>query len=167
VWSDAVLGILPRAALVAARWARPLRFASVGASGVIVNTLVLAALVQLGHLPIWLAGALATEAAIISNFLLNDRWTFGGQQFGAALGRFARFNLVSLGGMGITVMVLTLLTSTRHVGLLPANLVAIAAAALWNYVASCRWTWGAERRVAGVEARLEIRDANAGHHSDL
>lgn len=52
------------------------RFVLVGGCGVLVNTGVLFCLVAvLGwhQLP---AAAVATEIAIISNFILNDRWTF-------------------------------------------------------------------------------------------
>ena len=58
------------------RCARPIRFGLVGLSGAAVNTGILWGLVWGLGLPVLLASALATEAAILSNFLLNDRWTF-------------------------------------------------------------------------------------------
>src|SRR5687767_6577737 len=56
--------------------ARPLRFGLVGLSGVVVNTAALWGLARGAGLPVLLASVLATEMAILSNFLLNDRWTF-------------------------------------------------------------------------------------------
>lgn len=131
------------------RISRPLRFGLVGVSGVLVNSAIIWALVRGLHLAIPAASALATEAAIVTNFLLNDRWTFTahGQPGGGA--RFLRFNGVALGGMAITIAVLSLLTRYLHADLLWANLVAIGAATFWNYLVNSRWTWGS--RPAGEE----------------
>ncbi len=98
---------------------RPLRFGLVGLSGVVVNTTVLWALARGAHLPVALASVLATEAAILSNFLLNDRWTFrAAARRHPLLMRLARFNGVSIGGMAITVALLTLLSSYAGLHLL-------------------------------------------------
>jgi putative flippase GtrA len=124
------------------RLARPLRFGAVGLSGLAVNTLALWLLAARGGVPVWLAGALATEAAILWNFLLNDRWTFRGVTDCPPLRRLLRYNGVALGGMAISVALLSLLTSVGA-PLLSANLVAVGAATGWNYLANARWTWGA------------------------
>jgi dolichol-phosphate mannosyltransferase len=123
------------------RLGRPLRFGLVGLSGVIVNTAVLWALVHGALLPVLPASALATEASILSNFLLNDSWTFGAARRGPRWLRLLRFNGVALGGMLITAAVLGLLLRLLPIGLISANLVAVAAATAWNYVANTRWTW--------------------------
>ena len=84
------------------------RFCAVGASGVLVNLGALAALTGAGVVST-LASALAIELSILSNFALNDRWTFSvgrGAERGAGRGagrgawwaRLARFQLVSLVG---------------------------------------------------------------------
>ena len=52
-----------------------IKFGVVGGSGVVVNLGVLAILRSLGFGDN-LASALAIEVSIISNFILNDRWTF-------------------------------------------------------------------------------------------
>lgn len=128
------------------RLARPLRFGLVGVSGVVVNTALLWLLVHWARLGLVPASALATEAAILNNFLLNDCWTF------AAAGRheprwrrLLRFNGVALGGMLITVVVLSAVVALLPVGLVLANLVAVGAATAWNYIANSRWTWAAPR----------------------
>lgn len=126
-------------------WGRMLRFGAIGAAGVAVNTLVLLALTQSFGLAAWQASPLATETAIISNFLLNDFWTFRDLRAGSPIARFVRYNGVALGGMLITVAVLSLLTRLADVELLPANLVAVAVATAWNYVVNSRWTWGIAR----------------------
>jgi dolichol-phosphate mannosyltransferase len=125
------------------RCARPIRFGLVGLSGAVVNTGVLWALVWGMGLPVLLASVLATEAAILSNFLLNDRWTFRtAAHQGRLVRRLLRFNGVALGGMAITAAVLAALTAHGHLPLLFANLLAVGAAMAWNYVVNSRWTWG-------------------------
>jgi putative flippase GtrA len=137
------------------RFTRPLRFGVVGLSGVAVNTAILWGLVSGARLPVLLASALATETAILSNFLLNDRWTFQAEAqhsasvlHGAFLLRLLRFNGVSLAGMAITIAVLSVLTADGHFHLLLANLFAVGTAMVWNYVVNSRWTWGGRSAVS-------------------
>lgn len=77
---------------------RFLKFCAVGASGVVVNLGVLAALTAVG-VRSSLASAWAIEVSILSNFAVNELWTFRDQREGGTLvGRAARFQLVSLVG---------------------------------------------------------------------
>jgi dolichol-phosphate mannosyltransferase len=143
------------------RFARPLRFGVVGLSGVAVNTAILWGLVSGARLPVLLASALATEVAILSNFLLNDRWTFQAEaQYSASvlhsafLLRLLRFNGVSLAGMAITVAVLSVLIAYGHFRLLLANLFAVGTAMVWNYVVNSHWTWGGQSAVSSQQSTL-------------
>lgn len=65
--------------------------------------------------------------------------------------RFVKFNAVSLIGMFLTVTITTFLAG--HFGpelralagdayFVPANLVGIGVAMIWNFVANALWTWG-------------------------
>ena len=132
-------------AMVIRRFARPLRFGVVGLSGIVVNSAILWALVRELHLAVLLGSVLATEAAILSNFLLNDRWTFRGVSERSFTQRLLRFNGVALGGMAITAGILTALASYTHLHLLIANLLAVGAATGWNYVVNSRWTWRSQQ----------------------
>src|SRR6476646_8789992 len=123
------------------RFARPLRFGVVGLSGIVVNSAILWGLVRELHLTVLLGSVLATEAAILSNFLLNDRWTFRGVSERSFMRRLLCFNGVALGGMAITAGILTALASYAHLHLLIANVLAVGAATGWNYVVNSRWTW--------------------------
>ena len=131
-----------------ARLTRLGRFLVVGGTGVLVNSLALLVLFQWAHLALVLASALAAELAIVNNFWWNDRWTFrlplpaDNKRTQLSLRRFARFNLVSLAGLVITTGTLWVLA--RHLGVyyLTANLLGIALATAWNFVANSLWTWG-------------------------
>lgn len=121
---------------------RGLRFGSVGLVGVGVNYAVLYLLAGVGSMNPVLAAAFATEAAILSNFTLNHRWTFKDRRAGTPVWKLAaRYNFFALGGLVLSVAVLAALTYFLGLGYLFANLFAIAAATLWNYAANYRWTW--------------------------
>lgn len=121
---------------------RLVRFGLVGASGVLVNYALLYLLAEAAGLNHLVAAALATEGAILSNFVLNNRWTFRDRRTGVTWVRRAlRYNFFVLGGLAISVGVLAALTELAGLHYMFANLFAIGAGTLWNYAASYRWTW--------------------------
>ena len=78
-----------------------LKFCTVGASGVIVNLGVLAIL-RAFDMRSSFASAWAIEVSILSNFVMNELWTFRDQRDeGTVLARAGRFQLVSLVGAAI------------------------------------------------------------------
>jgi putative flippase GtrA len=114
------------------------KFATVGISGTLVNTLVLYLLYRGLRLPLAVSSILAVESAVLNNFVLNDRWTFG--HAGPSFLRFIRFNAASLAGLLVNVVTISFLT---HAGMsfLAADLLGIAAAFALNFVLSSRWVW--------------------------
>lgn len=114
------------------------KFLVVGGSGAILNTAVLYVLYRLLHMPLVAASAVAVELAVVNNFLLNDRWTFAARS--PSIRRFAKFNLSSLGGLTLNVLLVWFLT---RIGLqvLAANLVGIAAGMAVNVTLSFTWVW--------------------------
>jgi putative flippase GtrA len=124
------------------RFARLLKFGLVGGSGAVVNTAILYLLARVLALPLLVSSATAVECAVISNFLLNNRWTFGAR--GQPLRRFFKFNAMSLGALSVNVLIVWLLTRSG-VYFLAANLAGIAIAMAVNYAGSVAWVW---RRVA-------------------
>lgn len=121
---------------------RMVRFGTVGASGVLVNMTLLYVLAEMGGMNHVVAGALATEVAIIWNFTLNNSWTF--RDAATAIPwqwRALRYNSVALVGLAISVGTLAGLTYVFGMHYLIANLFAIGAGTLWNYTGSCYFTW--------------------------
>ena len=119
---------------------RLLKFGVVGFTGVCVNTAVLYVGHELADLPLLLASAIAVEAAIVNNFVWNNLWTFSQRSF--TWERLAKFNLVSLGGLAITVSILYALVQWFALHYLIANLFAIGVATMWNFLVNSVWTWG-------------------------
>ncbi len=128
------------------RLRRAIRFGVVGLSGTLVNTVVLYLLVDrlgLNHLA---AAVVATEVAILSNFLLNDRWTFRGVGPARPWHEWAlAYNSVALVGLLVSVSVLAGLTYVGGLHYLVANLVAIGAATAWNFAGSSLVAWAPSR----------------------
>jgi putative flippase GtrA len=151
------------AAVPGAGRARLARFAAVGGSGVLVNLAVLHLLADLLRVPEVLASALAVEVSVLSNFALNDAFTFRDRRGAAGmLERLARYHAVSLLGFATQVGTFALLAlAARHalgrteLGMLryPAQLAGVAVAFAWNYSASARFAWsGAARAEAAGSA---------------
>lgn len=115
------------------------RFLVVGGSGALVNSAALFVLYQLVGLPIVGASALSVELAIASNFVWNDRWTF--RNTSLSMTRFVKFNVVCLGGLVITTATAWVLVQQAEINYLLANLIGIALAATFSFIANLAWTW--------------------------
>ncbi|MWV65136.1 GtrA family protein [Halorubrum sp. JWXQ-INN 858] len=128
------------------------KFASVGAVGAVIDLSISATLTLATALPPELAKVVGAEAAIVTMFLINDRWTFPDHGVGggrAKLRRLLRSNLVRAGGVAIQVAVVFVLTRLDVVVTVAGTNVwdaltmpiAIGAAFLVNYVAESLFTW--------------------------
>jgi len=139
---------------------RFVRFGLVGGVGAVLNTALLFLLVHFSHWAYLPAAAVATEAAILGNFVLNDRWTFQDARGRASwMRRVARYNIVALGGLVVSLVALAALTATLHLHYLVANLIAIGVATLWNYTVNARFTWVAHRDDGPVAELVEAEEA--------
>lgn len=120
-------------------WLRWLRFNTVGAAGFVVQLGALWLFVELGDMSYVLATLVATELAVVHNFVWHVRWTWMERDAtpGWIFGRFVRFNLtngaVSLVGNASLV---ALLTGWMRVPYLPANLAGIAVCCILNFLLS-------------------------------
>ena len=119
-----------------------IKFSVVGTSGVFVNMGLLLILTRLFGIALEYASLIAIEISIISNFVLNNIWTFRKRTVKIPLlKRFARFHIVAFSAGVVNYIILLSL----HYGLgltdVIANLIGIAAATIVNYVLNSRWTW--------------------------
>jgi putative flippase GtrA len=143
---------------------RASRFVWVGAGGFVVQALSLQALAAAG-LPYPVATALAVEAAILHNFLWHERWTWADRTASEGAGllvrrslgeggkacsyeqarrherlaRLLRFNgstaVISIAG---NVALMALFVGGFRLPLLPANLLAVLALSVLNYLSADR-----------------------------
>jgi len=125
---------------------RFLKFSVVGASGVIVNLGLLWFLTSIVGIYYVISNIIAVEISIITNFILNDLWTWRDRRTGgltATLKRLAAFNAVCAGGLVINTAVLYALTTYLGIYYMISALFGIAAATMWNYWVNNLITWGA------------------------
>lgn len=125
------------------RIAQLLRFGVVGVLGTAVNV----GIVHILHTRLGWAfpqsSAIATELAIVHNYVWNELWTFHIRQLN--LGRFVRYQTSALVALVVTVGVA--IPVERFVDAELAQLVGILCGAGINYVVNVRWTWGPAARV--------------------
>ena len=119
-------------------------FAVVGVLGYGVQTAVLWWLVGRAGTPVVPATLVATEAAVLHNFLWHLRWTWSDRPAGpgAVAGRLLRFNL-SNGGFSLVggAAIMALLVDALGVHYLVANLVAVLTVSVANFLASDRFVF--------------------------
>lgn len=145
------------------------RFGLVGLSGVFVNLGTLHLLADVLGLHRLVALPLAVETSILSNFALNNAWTFQDRNAEASAGcveRMLRYNLVALVGLIIQLVVfeascqlIMLIRGTNDPESLMylAAILGIAVATGWNFISNLRWTWAP----ASHQARSETGRARA------
>ncbi len=144
---------------------RFLKFGIVGGSGVLVNLGIYFFFTRgLGwQESLWgknLSYFLSVEVSILTNFLLNDLWTFADRRLADRWPtRFFRFHIVSLVGMAINWGIFALLNWMIESGRLEligdlsllgwhgnvddliAACLGIIGAMAWNFLANLLWTW--------------------------
>jgi len=126
---------------------RFIKFGLVGASGTLVYLGLLTLFTEVLGLFYIISAAISYETSIITNFTLNDIWTFRDSRSPGMrkyLYRGLKFNLVSLVGLGIHMAILWFFTEVVGLFYLLSAIFAIAGAMLWNFFINTLWTWRAK-----------------------
>jgi dolichol-phosphate mannosyltransferase len=118
---------------------RVFKFITVGLTGVLVNEIALYVLHGLTGI-LALSSVLSVEASILTNFALNNTWTFSKMKSTSLIKRLFSYNAVALGGLIVnTVVLLTL--AFYGIPYLIANLLGITLGFTVNYFASESFVW--------------------------
>jgi dolichol-phosphate mannosyltransferase len=122
---------------------RFIKFLAVGGSGVIVNLGIQFILKDVLNVALQIAAAFAIEISIISNFLLNDAFTFRDRRAGGSsfFLRLIKFNGICLIGAAVQYAVTLVLTGTFGIYHLISAFIGIVVATLINYLVNNWWTW--------------------------
>ena len=119
-----------------------MKYSLVGVSGVFVNLGLYLFLTRYYEISELVAPLIAIESALISNFILNNFWTFGKRITQSRIRvKFVKFHLVS--GFSALINYSAFLTLFLVFGLydILANLIGIGLAAIVNYLINSNWTW--------------------------
>jgi putative flippase GtrA len=123
-----------------------IKFALVGVSGIVVNEILLIILQSQG-MYFLTADALAIEVSILTNFAMNDLWTFRDTRTGHFAVRLVKFNLLMLAGLVVNLVIVDI--GTVYFGITPtiANLIGIGVAFFLRYALSVKYTWMRTERI--------------------
>ncbi|MEP7167039.1 MAG: glycosyltransferase family 2 protein [Candidatus Woesebacteria bacterium] len=121
------------------------KFGIVGGIGFVINAVALAVFTSKFGIEAGNASAMGAEIAIVSNFILNNFWTFSERQVNtpvALIKKFIQFNIASAGAVVIQKVVVTLGTSYTSDNLkFLWFVVAVAIGMVLNYVIYSKVIW--------------------------
>jgi len=121
---------------------RFLKFCCVGLSGIIVNMGMLWFFTEIYGFYYLISSVIAIEASILSNFILNENWTFVDIDSSSTVAvRFLKMNAVYAAGLAINLGVLLMLTEIFGAHYLISNLFGIACATLFNFFWAKNYVW--------------------------
>jgi dolichol-phosphate mannosyltransferase len=121
-------------------WVQLFKFGAVGATGYAINIVAFALLVEVLGVHHIAAAVGAFCVAVTNNFLWNRHWTFAAGD-GHAGFQAARFLAVSLGGLGVNLVVLALLVDVAGAPPVASQAVAVGVAMPVNFVGNKLWTF--------------------------
>lgn len=130
-----------------------IKFCLVGAAGTLVDFFFYKLFINVANLPPATSKGFSAEIAIINNFFLNNFWTFRYRKTNTNIWqKLGIFNLVSLGGLAIGVLVVKLLHSIFGDGFVEIGnfraaynnfyfFATILPVMVWNFVVNHYITW--------------------------
>lgn len=125
------------------------RFGLVGASGLVVNTVLLAFFAEVMGLNLLVSAILATQGSTLSNFLLTEKWVFTRGDGKHTVGwRASMYFLVNNATLIVRGPMLVALVTVLSMNYLVANIVSLLALALLRYGLSDLWIWGRGKTAA-------------------
>jgi len=121
------------------------KFCSVGISGVAVNICLLWFFTETLEINYIVSSIFSIEASILSNSILNDRWTFSDSGSSShILIRILKMNAVYIVGSAINLGILVLMTERFGVYYLLSDLFGIGCATLFNFFFAKKYVWGGD-----------------------
>ena len=126
---------------------RFLKFAIVGAIGMVVDLTTMTIAHEWFGAPLPLAVAIGFTLAVISNFTWNRLWTFPESRTRHISGQLAQFFVINAIGLAINEVVMAALhpvflrVAPDPAAYLTAKIIAIGIVLFWNYFVNRRWTY--------------------------
>jgi putative flippase GtrA len=122
-----------------------LRYAVVGASGVLVNLAAFTGAAALtGMAPPWvfMASGTAFGVALAWNFTWNFRWTFAGRRSRPLVVHLGLYAILQLVSLGVSLAVLAAVIALGGSALI-GQLAGVLASSVWGFAANARWNFTA------------------------
>jgi putative flippase GtrA len=123
-------------------WLQLIRFATVGATGYVVNLAVFAGCVHLLGIDYRVSAVIAFLISVLNNFWLNRHWTFDAKH-AHPIFQGARFFVVSLITFAFTYVVLIALVEGAGMSKVVAQAIAIATGTPLSFLGQKLWSFKA------------------------
>jgi len=138
-----------------------IQFLAVGASGLVVNNLALAAFTEFAGLHYLLSAVVATQVSTLWNFGLTERWVFGQRPTEHSfLRRLISYMLLNNLMLLLRGPILSFTVERLGVHYLLSNLISLFALTLLRYAVADQWIWGKEvLPIQNKEATNEVAQA--------
>jgi dolichol-phosphate mannosyltransferase len=122
---------------------RLMTFMAVGVTGIFVNLTTLYLFTEWVGVFYIESGLIGVEASILSNFILNELITFKNitNKKHSLIQRVLAYHFICIGGSGISLIILILLTTVFGVWYLVSAAIGIGVAFLWNFTVNRGFTW--------------------------
>ena len=120
---------------------RTVKFAVVGLSGVLVNMGLLYILTEYVRLFYMVSSVIAIEVSILTNFFMNDLWTWKDRVKQSWIKRIIKYHSVSFGALIANWIALVILTEWFGVYYMISNLIGICLGMVINFVLNDIWTF--------------------------
>lgn len=111
---------------------RFIKYCIVGATSTIIDTLVLALLVELVRMDPVVGKVFSQVVAITNGYWLNKLWTFNDRKE-TVRGQFIRFAVVSVAGLLIALIIFYVFTELLHIWYIAANILTALIVVVWNF----------------------------------
>jgi len=122
------------------------RFGAVGASGLVVNTALLATLTDVVGLFYLVSAVIATQGSTFWNFWLTERWVFADRDHKRSRSsRIALFFAMNNAALAIRGPLLLLLTSGIGIHYAVSNVISLVALTLLRFSLADSWIWAKAR----------------------
>ena len=112
-----------------------LKFAAVGATGVVVDYGFTYLFKEVFKVQKYISNSIGFTIAASTNYILNRIWTFESDNPDIAL-EYTEFLVISLIGLGLNNLFLWLFHSTFKLNFYVAKLIAIGIVTIWNFLAN-------------------------------
>lgn len=118
------------------------RFCIVGASGFIINSILLTLLYRVAHWPLFIAQLIGGEIALFSNFMLHHNWTYRSKKVKKTIPELLlQFHLTSWAAIIGSAALVSGGVKYLHVGYLIALVISSVIALGWNFIWSKYVIW--------------------------
>ena len=130
-------------AIIKNGWQNLIEFASVGASGAMINLLLIWLLTNYAHLFYMVSALISIEISLLWNFILNTKFTFKYkfESNNILLDSLIKYHLASLLTLFINLFSLFILTEFIKIHYIISEALAILLAFGLNYALSVNYVW--------------------------